>query len=279
MVPSSRTRSWKFALAPLAVGLVVASLQCGQPERATNIAIMGGAGSTGNDAAGAGAGTAGDNGTAGDGAAGTTPPLAGTSGTNGGTNGTTPDAGAAGTTAAAGTNGAAGTTAAAGTSGAAGTVAVNGCDRVNWKFTPEFTCDYPANPSCNFQATARLPQNAIDGDPTTRYTDGMTQVGGEYVVLDFGGSVKISGLTMVGDPTAAGDSAKAYAVQYSTDGTTFMAFTPAVAGTGGTITITIAFPAATVVRAVKITQTGKTVAPATSWWSISELTPTNCVQP
>ena len=184
--------------------------------------------------------------------------------------------GAAGT-AAAGTNGAAGT-AAAGTSGAAGTVAtsVNGCDRANWTFTPEYTCDYPANPSCNFATTARLPQNAIDGLTTTRYTDGRTQAGGEYVILSFGGSVKISGMTMVGDPLS--DSAKAYKAEYSTDGTTFVAFTPAVSGTGGIVTIVMTGPAPTVMKAIKITQTGATVAPATSWWSIEELSPNNCVQ-
>jgi hypothetical protein len=38
------------------------------------------------------------------------------------------------------------------------------------------------------------------------------------------------------------------------------------------------FPAPTVMKAIKITQTGAVTAPAISWWSIAELSPNNCVQ-
>ena len=80
---------------------------------------------------------------------------------------------------------------------------------------------------------------------------------------------------MLADP--ATDAATAYKAEYSTDGTTFVAFAPPVAGTGGVASIPITFPSATIMTAVKITQTGVVVAPATSWWSISELTLTGCV--
>ena len=72
-----------------------------------------------------------------------------------------------------------------------------------------------------------------------------------------------------------GDGAKAYKLEYSTDGTTFVAFNPAVAGTGSD-NITITFPA-TVMKAIRMTQTGAVVAPATNWWSIFEITFAGCV--
>jgi len=153
--------------------------------------------------------------------------------------------------------------------------ALDGCNHVNWVFTPSLICDPAANPSCNFQASARDPAGAIDGDTTTRYTDGQTQVGGEYVILAFGSTIKLSGVTLIANPAA--DGAKAYKAEYSTDGTTFVAFAPAVAGTGGLASLPINFPAATLMRAIKITQTGMTVAPATSWWSINEITLNGCV--
>jgi hypothetical protein len=57
----------------------------------------------------------------------------------------------------------------------------------------------------------------------------------------------------------------------------FVAFTPAVAGTGGLASIPINFPAATIMKALKITQTGAVVSPDVSWWSINEITLNGCV--
>jgi hypothetical protein len=74
----------------------------------------------------------------------------------------------------------------------------------------------------------------------------------------------------------AADAAKAYKAEYSTDGTNFVAFNPAVMGTGGVSPLAVTFPVTTM-KAIKITQTGATVAPATSWWSIAEITLTGCV--
>jgi hypothetical protein len=58
---------------------------------------------------------------------------------------------------------------------------------------------------------------------------------------------------------------------YSTDRTTFVAFAPAVAGTGGLASIPLNFPAATIAQTLKITQGGAVVAPATSWWAVNEI--------
>jgi hypothetical protein len=214
---------------------------------------LAGAGAAGAGAAGAGAAGAG---VAGAGAAG-----AGTAG-----------AGAAGAgVAGAGVAGAGAAGAGAAGTGAAGASAVNSCLNTSWTFTPEFVCDTANCPSV--PASAKDPANAIDGVATTRYTDGRTQAGGEYIILSFGGAVKISGINLL--TTSAGDGAKSYQAQYSTDGTTFVAFAPPIAGTGAD-NLTISFPA-TVMTAIKITQTGAVVAPATSWWSINEITLVGCV--
>ena len=234
-----------------------------------------GAGTAGAGTAGAGtagAGTAGA-GTAGAGTAGAGTAGAGTAGAG------TAGAGTAGAgTAGAGTEGAGTGTAGAGTAGAGTAGAgppVDGCNHVNWTFTPQLLCVNPPNASCGFDITQRGPQYAIDGDTVTRYTDGQTQVGGEFVTLAFGSTIKLSGVTLIANPAA--DGAKAYKAEYSTDGTTFVAFAPAVAGTGGLASLPINFPAATLMKALKITQTGATVAPATSWWSINEITLNGCI--
>jgi hypothetical protein len=219
----------------------------------------------GHDTASTGSGDAGGS----FGAAGTTG-AAGTAGTAGTTD-------AAGTTGAAGSTGAAGTTGAGGSTGAAGSSPkVDGCNHVNWTFTPEYTCDPTTIPTCGGciqTPTLCEPQYAIDGDTTTRYTDGHIQAGGEYVIVAFGSAVKISGISVV--TTSVGDGAKAYQLQYSPDGTNFTLFTPTVAGTGGD-NLMIPFPA-TVMKAIKMIQTGMVVAPATSWWSINEITLNGCV--
>jgi hypothetical protein len=222
-----------------------------------------------NGAAGTGA-TAGTSGAAGTGAAGKGAAGTGAAGTG------AAGAGAAG-------NGAAGTgaagTGAAGTGAAGlGAAAVNGCLNANWTFTPEYTCDPATNTNCGFctqYPTQCAPQDAIDGDPTTRYTDGKSQIGGEFVTVTFARAVKISGMNVV--TTSAGDGAKGYQLQYSTDGATFTAFAPAIAGTGAD-NLTIPFPA-TIMRAIRMIQTGVATLPAAdpAWWSINEITFTGCV--
>src|SRR5260221_442660 len=93
-----------------------------------------------------------------------------------------------------------GVTGTAGTgTGAAGTGsnALDGCNHVNWTFTAPLICDPATIPNCGFCNTYPTqcgPQYAIDGDTTTRYTDGRTQVGGEYVILAFGSTIKLSGV-------------------------------------------------------------------------------------
>jgi hypothetical protein len=123
-----------------------------------------------------------------------------------------------------------------------------------------------------------VPSNAIDGQAGTRWSTGLTQAGGEWFKVLFPKMVTLGGIVL--DTTAsATDFPRGYLVEYSTDGTTFM---PVMAADGGSLTgvgavvTTIAFPAPVSLLAVRVTQTGVVVAPATSWWSIHEFTVTNC---
>jgi hypothetical protein len=148
--------------------------------------------------------------------------------------------------------------------------AINGCLRANWTIAVNNICD---TPDCaGLTADRRDPQGAIDGDPVTRYSTGRPQgspVDDEMVTVDFGATVTISGIRLVSDN---GDGAVAYRVEYSTNGTLWRRFVPDVAGPGGDI-LPITFPT-TDMRAVRVLQTGTS---ATNWWSIHELTLTNCV--
>jgi hypothetical protein len=92
--------------------------------------------------------------------------------------------------------------------------------------------------------------------------------------------VTISGLTL--DTTgSAGDYPRAYTVEYSLDGTNFESVLSedggVLSGVGEVVTV-ITFPEPVTLLAVRITQTGMTEAPATSWWSIHELTLSDCVE-
>jgi hypothetical protein len=247
----------------------------------------GGSGTTGS--AGASAGTTGSAGdTAGTtGAAGTgltgTAGASGTTGTAGAGGGTAGDTGAtAGTTGTAGASGTTGTAGASGTTGTAGTGASNAmaCSETGglWAFTPNTMCT-GGNPSCGFcnaNPGACAPAGAIDGDATTRYTSGQTQNGTEFFTLDFGATVSITGITL-DDTASPKDFPIMYKAEYSTDGTTYVGFTPAVTGAGA-ITTAITFPK-TSMRSIKISQTGMVTAPATSWWSIHEITVQGCTSP
>jgi hypothetical protein len=146
---------------------------------------------------------------------------------------------------------------------------VDPCARRNWTFIPRFTCDTPA--CADVPASAKNPFNAIDGMPDTRYTSGRAQgsAGPETVVLQLPRPAALTGLTLL---TTSGDGPTTYLAEYSSDGTTFRGFTPAVFGAGSETT-SITFPATTM-RAARVTQTGLK---PTNWWSINELNVVGCV--
>jgi hypothetical protein len=259
------------------------------------------AGATGTsptgDAGGSGSGSAGMIGGAAGGAAGD--PIGGTAGDPSGTAGAgdQDDAGPAGATGSAGVGeaGATGTAGAAtnptGSAGAAGgsagaadggadahdastatpdaPVTTDPCDHRTWIFTPSVVCTTACAAMTDAQ---KLPANAIDGDTTTRYTTGITQgsKGPEVVILSFPQNVTLTGLNLF---TKSGDGPIAYLVESSLDGANFSYFIPSAAGPGSD-NLTVTFPAATKLRALRITQTG---VKKTNWWSIHELTVEGCV--
>lgn len=105
----------------------------------------------------------------------------------------------------------------------------------------------------------------------THYTTGRAQgsMGRENIVLTFTTLVTISGITLM--TVLPNDGPAAYLVEHSMNGTTFTGFTPAIEGTGSD-NLTIPFPAQSM-RAIRVTQTG-TKNP--SWWSIHDITISNC---
>jgi hypothetical protein len=215
-----------------------------------------------------GAGSGGSGGMLGTGGAGSGGAVGsgGTIGT-GGSGGRAPDGGTAGSGGASGTGGANGT---GGASGTGGTPAIDGCNRSTWTIKPSTLCDTAA--CTNISAGSKDPSFAIDGDLGTRYTSGRPQgsAGAETVVLTFPHSVTLTGIHLV--TTSAGDGPANYKVEFATTGTNFIDFAPAAAAAGAD-DLTVKFPAATAMKAFRITQTGSK---AVSWWSIHELTLTGC---
>jgi F5/8 type C domain len=220
---------------------------------------------TGGDPTGAG-GTGDTTGAAGAGIAGST--AAGGTAGSGGQAGSGGPAGAGGTHTGGTGGGHAGGSGGSAAGGTGGTPApVSPCNRTSWTFTPSVVC----TTNCAGMADAqRLPSNAIDGDVNTRYTTGIKQgsAGPESVVLTFTAPVTISGVSLYAKATT--DAPNMYKVEYSTDGATFMAFAPPLAGPGLT-TLLIPF-AKTQLRAIRVTQTG--VWP--HWWSVNEMTVVGC---
>jgi hypothetical protein len=199
------------------------------------------AGSQDAAAAGGAGGAAGSVGVAGSGGGG-----AAGSGGQGGTSG------AAGSAAgSAGAGGAAGAT----TSGAAGAVAVDYCDRARWTAKASVTTGDGGGPPAG-----------IDGDLTTRWANNHGQTGMDWYAVDFGGTVKLSKITLNNTLTYPDDYPGAYAVYGSSDGVTFDA-TPFVTGSGANPSTVITF-AQRSVRAVRVNQTG--TSRASNWWQIGE---------
>ena len=115
------------------------------------------------------------------------------------------------------------------------------------------------------------PQNAIDGDPSSRYSTGIVQGGGEFVVVNFPFPVSIDGVHLF--TSSLTDGPVSYDVSFAVDGQTFTEFSPPITGPGSA-DLQISFPRTTM-KALKVTQTG--VQPdGISWWSIHELTVSDC---
>jgi F5/8 type C domain len=266
-----------------------AALGCDDPEafRASATVIAGAAGAPGSGVAGltGAAGMTGTGGVGGDpsGLAGTTgqggvagADTSGVAGSAGvaGQGGAPPDAATdaavvvdtAADADAAGAGGAVGTAGSGGGAGAAGGRDAGGgsagaagapdfCDRARWTATALVTGGDGAGPP-----------GGIDGDLTTRWANNRGQNGTDFYAVDFGGTVKLSKITLNDTQTYPDDYPGAYAVYGSADGKTFDG-APFVTGAGTTGSTVIAF-ASRSVRAVRVNQTG--TSRSGNWWQIGE---------
>ena len=202
----------------------------------------------------AGAGVAGAIGGAG-GSGGAVAP--GTAGVEGGT------AGAMGGNAGA-ASGTAGATVDAGAGGKLGTAGASPPDAAVEAppAKPYSAAQWKATASITAAGNADLPPNAFDGNITTRWTTGKPQAGGETFTIDMGVSQSV-GRVVIDDTTNPTDFPAAYALEISTNNTSF---TSVKTGTGAMVTDIEFAPA--MARYVRVRQTGTT---PVAWFSIDEL--------
>jgi hypothetical protein len=116
------------------------------------------------------------------------------------------------------------------------------------------------------------PENALDGELSTRWSSGKPQAGDEWFQVDFGGSVTVSGVVLdMGEDASVQsylDYARGYSVSVSDVSEDLAA--PALAEGEGLAPLTdISLPGARAAtgRYLLIRQTAE----ATDWWSIHEL--------
>jgi hypothetical protein len=107
------------------------------------------------------------------------------------------------------------------------------------------------------------PALAVDGNLSTRFSTNKDQVAGLYFQVDLGSAQSFDELAMV-VPGSAGDYARAYAVEVSSNGTSWTTVTTC---TGSSDSEVASFPTQTD-RYVRVVLTA---AIATNWWSIDEL--------
>jgi hypothetical protein len=107
------------------------------------------------------------------------------------------------------------------------------------------------------------PIQAIDGMAGSRWSNGLTQAGGEWFLLDLGSVAKHLTQAVLDTTKSPSDLPGAYKLEISSDGATYQT----VATGAGAIVTTISFTD-TPGRYLRVTQTGATA----SWWSIHELT-------
>jgi len=109
-----------------------------------------------------------------------------------------------------------------------------------------------------------LPQYAIDGKLTTRYSTGRHAVGTEWFRVDLCRAVSVDGINLndTVDPT---NVAASYNVQVSLDGTVWTQV--AASATTAPANLTVTFTPV-LARFVRVNQTG--VIPMNDWWSIDE---------
>jgi hypothetical protein len=155
--------------------------------------------------------------------------------------------------------------------------------RTGWIATgmPESLPPAMRNPASSDNLDAK---NAIDGNPKTRWSTGLHQVGNETFTLDFGETISFSKVVLLaGQPGGQdpNDVPNAYSVYVSADGMNWgqpvlmgKGMTPASGQPGLT---TIMFPMPQAARYLRIAQTGHTGSTTDpkvfgAYWAICEIT-------
>jgi len=108
------------------------------------------------------------------------------------------------------------------------------------------------------------PSNTIDGDLTTRWGTGTSQVPGQWFQVDMGSSQTVYQINLAA-PNSNGDYPAGYQVNVSNDGTNWGSPVATGTGTQGVAVMSIPFSAQTA-RYIRVTQTGN----RGGWWSIDE---------
>ena len=109
-----------------------------------------------------------------------------------------------------------------------------------------------------------IPANAIDGNISTRYSSDADQATGMWFQVNLGSAQTFNQIEM-NSGGSAGDYARGYNVEVSTNGTTFTSVATGT-GTSSPETVTFATQTAQYIRVVL------TAGVATNWWSIAEFT-------
>ena len=109
-----------------------------------------------------------------------------------------------------------------------------------------------------------IPANAIDGNISTRYSSDADQATGMWFQINLGSAQTFNQIEM-NSGGSAGDYARGYNVEVSTNGTTFTSVATGT-GTASPETVTFATQTAQYIRVVL------TAGVTTNWWSIAEFT-------
>jgi|HubBroStandDraft_3_1064219.scaffolds.fasta_scaffold14060_1 hypothetical protein len=109
-----------------------------------------------------------------------------------------------------------------------------------------------------------VPANAIDGNINTRYSSDADQAAGMWFQVNLGSAQTFNQIEM-NSGGSAGDYARGYNVEVSTNGTTFTSVATGT-GTSSPETVTFATQTAQYIRVVL------TAGVTTNWWSIAEFT-------
>jgi aryl-phospho-beta-D-glucosidase BglC (GH1 family) len=108
------------------------------------------------------------------------------------------------------------------------------------------------------------PNNALDGNPNTRWSSGAAQSSGQWYQVDMGKSHSINSILMDAGPTTTGDYPRGYYMQVSNDASNWTTVSSGEVGNKRIIRFDITGQTA---RYFRIMQTGS----STNWWSIAEL--------